>query len=155
LVAKVNDAESVVNIDFSFLDAQDGGVIEILYQGETKEAPVLVGSIIGAPEGPQKVRAYMALDKPQPVEDDQEGIVSYLARRLGPIAVLCAFAAVSAVELGPTSVISIILYTVAAEAVIFAVLLTYITSYAWRQFGSGSFVKELPVEIIFGSEPPR
>lgn len=44
------DGRSVV-VDFDFLDKDDGGVIEILYQGDPGCRPVVTGSIRGVPGG--------------------------------------------------------------------------------------------------------
>jgi len=55
LSAHISNAGSAVTIDFAFLDVDDGGIIEILYQGDSEQSPTLTGSIMGAPKGIQTI----------------------------------------------------------------------------------------------------
>ena len=130
LSARIADDASDVLIDFAFLDANDGGVVEILYQGNSKESPTVIGSIIGAPGGIKGAPADLEFNIGGEDKDEYEG-----SRRSGEISFgatigtwarltfgLCVLAAISGVIIGPASVLSIIFYTLITVVQVLALL---------------------------------
>lgn len=132
---------SCVTIDFDFLDENDGGIIEILYQGDRKTPPTLTGSIMGAPKG---IRSSLGT---LPIEDIEagEGDTRIWRGWMVLAAVLCASAAVSAVALGPAYSLSVIIYTLITELVIAAALVGFLHIYARRAIGFVKFWRETPL----------
>lgn len=147
LSSHVSDDGSAVIVDFAFLDADDGGVIEILYQGDPEVSPTVTGSIMGAPKGLQVV-PRMTLGGPgEPEgdeEDDEEDEGSWWRGWLMPAVVLCAAAAISTLELGSTYPLSIVLYTLSAELILAALFFGYLYLHLMRGLGSRNFWRNMP-----------
>jgi len=140
LSAHVGDGGSTVIIDFAFLDADDGGVIEILYQGDPKASPTVTGSIMGAPKGIQVV-PRITLGEPDEPEEEAEG---WWKGWLITAVVLCSSVIISTVKLGPTRLLSVVLYTLSAEFILAALLFGYLLLHLRRGLGSRNFWKNIP-----------
>ena len=153
LSASINDDGTAVIVYFSFLDINDGGIIEILYQGNPKQEPVLEGSIMGAPKGFQKLPGTLSID--QEMLEDEEDKSSSTTSWLSVAAVLCIASALSAMKVGLVSPLSIALYTITAEVLIIILLFGVMAIYLRRQFGSLNAVDKLPFTFFFGKPPPR
>ncbi len=155
LSASIQDEGSAVIVNFSFLDIDDGGIIEILYQGNPKQEPVLAGSIIGAPKGFQRWPGTLFVDQEMlengPAEDEPSSVAKWLA----VAAVLCIASVASAIKAGPISPLSIALYIITGEVFIVILLFGVMAIYARRQFGSLSARDRFPISIFFGKPPPR
>lgn len=136
LSADLSNTGSAVAIDFDFLDKDDGGMIEILYQGDSKIPPTLSGSIVGAPKGIRSVPGTLQVG-PYEFEDEEEDEDEdgFGWRWLGWVAVLCAAAAVSAVMLGPSYPLSVVSYTLIAEVIIIAIFFAALKIYLHRMVG--------------------
>lgn len=144
LSAHIDNAGSNVIIDFAFLDADDGGVIEILYQGDPKVSPSLAGSIMGAPKGIQTIPRMTLFREDGPDGEEEEEEEGWSRGWLISAVVLCAAAAVSAMKLGPTRPLSIVLYTLIAEAILATAFFAYLRIYILRTMGSRSFWEKIP-----------
>jgi hypothetical protein len=133
LSASLSDDGSSVEIDFNFLDHDDGGMVEILYQGDPKEKPILTGSIMGAPKGMRPISGHISLDSPvEHEEDEDEGEWGWWKRWLSPTGILGAAAVISTAIFGPTFPLSVILYTIIAEIAIGAAFLASMTVFLKR-----------------------
>ena len=152
LSASINDEGSAVIVNFSFLDIDDGGMIEILYQGNPKQEPVLAGSIMGAPKGFRKLPGTLFVD--QEMLEDEEGQSSSTTKWLAIAAVLCIVSAASAMKVGPVAPLSIVLYSITGEMLIIILLFGVMAIYARRHFGSLSARDKLPFDVFFGKPPP-
>jgi len=144
LSAHISNAGSAVTIDFAFLDVDDGGIIEILYQGDSEQSPTLTGSIMGAPKGIQTIPRMKLTYGDGPEDDDDEEEGNGWRGWLVPATVLALAAAISAVEVGPAHPLSIVLYTLIAELILAALFSASIGLYFSRRVGSRNFWKNIP-----------
>lgn len=146
LSACVSDTRSTFIIDFDFLDKDDGGIVEILYQGDPKVAPTLSGSIMGAPKGIRsapgtlQVGPYEFEGKDEDEDEDGAQRRSWLVWA----AVLLASAAVSTTMLGPAYPLSVILYTPITELIIAMLFFAAMKIFLRRMVGFPEFFKEIP-----------
>jgi hypothetical protein len=145
LSASASDTGSAVTIGFDFLDKDDGGVIEILYQGDPKLPPTLSGSIMGAPKGVRSVPGTLQVGpyefEAEDEDEDEDGV--WRGWLIWAIA-LCASAAVSTVMLGAAFPLSVILYTLIAEAIIVMIFFAALKIFLRRVIGFPQFFKEIP-----------
>jgi len=144
LSADLSGTGSAVTIDFDFLDKDDGGIIEILYQGDPKVPPTLSGSIMGAPKG---IRSLPGTLQVGPYEfegegEDEDGGGRW--RWLVWSAVLCASAAVSTAIFGPSYPLSVVFYTLITELIIVMIFYAALKIYLRRMVGFPRFFKEIP-----------
>jgi hypothetical protein len=138
LSAHIDETKSAVTVDFDFLDKNDGGLIEILYQGDPKASPVLTGSIMGAPRGIRSVLGTID------VAEDEENEVGSGTWKGWPvvIVVLCALAVISSLTLGPAYPLSVVTYTLIAEIIVVVILYTSFKAYIQRIIGFPDFWKD-------------
>lgn len=138
----VSNTGSTVSIDFAFLDADDGGVIEILYQGDPNASPTLMGSIMGAPKGIRPTSSRIILEELEEddTEDEESGWKGYAI----PAVAVCASAVVSSILLGAAYPLTVVLYTLSAELVIIAIFFAYLVVHIRRTIGSGRFWRDIP-----------
>lgn len=146
LSVAVDEAGLAVSISFDFLDKDDGGVVEILYQGDPKVPPTLSGSIVGAPKG---IRSLPGTLQVGPYEFEGEDGDEDDDDRIGwrwPVqaAVLCAVATVSTALLGPSYPLSVVSYTLIAELIIMMLFFAALKIYLRRMVGFPKFFKEIP-----------
>lgn len=140
LSAHIDDAQSTVTVDFDFLDKSDGGLIEILYQGDPKVSPTFAGSIMGSPKGVRSVIGNIRIGDD---EEDEEGEGTW--KRWPVLAVvLCSLAIISSLVLGPAYPLSVIAYTMIAEIVIVLLLVASFRVFLQRAVGFPDFWKETP-----------
>jgi hypothetical protein len=150
LSAHVSDDGSAVIIDFAFLDADDGGVVEILYQGDPQVSPTVTGSIMGAPRGIQVVPRLTLGGPGEPAggeegdEEEEKGPGSWWKGWILPAVVLCSAAIISALKLGSADPLSIVLYTLNAELILAALFFGYLYLHLMRGLGSRNFWRNMP-----------
>jgi hypothetical protein len=112
LNASIDKSEHAILIDFDFLDQGDGGIVEILYQGNETLAPFVTGSIMGAPKGLRRPDILRGLEY---TPDDADENPRKARKEWGmPLVILLAFIAftvTSAVIFGPNSPLSVIFMT--------------------------------------------
>lgn len=119
LTASIDESRAAVIVDFDFLDKDDGGVIEILYQGDPDLKPTLAGSIRGAPQGIKSLGGSLSLDLDDEEYDKEEGTWKGW---LPIVAALCLFTATSAALLGFSHPLTVVLFTLLGEVVVIALL---------------------------------
>lgn len=141
LSAQISDAGSTVTINFDFLDQDDGGLVEILYQGDSKAAPTLTGSIMGAPKGIRSIPGTLEFDGYEDEDEDEGG---RWKRWIVLAVALCISAAISAEILGPSSTLSIVLYTLITELILVALFFASISVFLQHAIDLPEFWKYIP-----------
>jgi len=139
LTASIDESDTIVTVGFEFLDKGDGGVIEILYQGNPKLKPELVGSIRGVPQGLKSVLGTLSLDE----EEDDEAEGTWKGWVPGLIT-LCLFAAASTVLFGISHPLTVVLLTVLAQIVLIAILIASLHAVLRWAIGFPELWKETP-----------
>ena len=141
LSALVDDDGSSVAINFDFLDEGDGGAIEILSQGDPKLPPSVAGSIMGAPKGIRRAGGpSFHFDYDEGSEDDDEAGTPFVWKAGAGLLVIGAV--ISTTQLGDKNPISVILYTLVAEALLGALLFAGLMIYFRQMIGIPKFVRD-------------
>jgi hypothetical protein len=140
LSAHIDEIKSAVTVDFDFLDKNDGGLIEILYQGDPKASPTLTGSIMGAPRGIRSVVGIIDIDED---EENEVGSGVWKGWLVAAIA-LCALTVISSLTLGTAYPLSIVAYTLIAEIIIGVLFFAALKVFLQRMVGFPEFWKETP-----------
>jgi hypothetical protein len=142
LTASIDKSETVVTVDFDFLDKDDGGLIEILYQGDPKLKPKLAGTIMGAPKGFESRMGTLSFSDE---EDDED---TGMWKGWWPIlATLCVFGAGSTVLLGLSHPLTVVLLTVLGEIALIALMYATLVIYVQRAVGLPDLWKETPQDV--------
>jgi hypothetical protein len=139
LTASVDEPATIVTVDFDFLDKGDGGVIEILYQGNPSLKPKLVGSIRGVPQGLKSMLGTLSLDDEE--DDDAKGTWNGW---LPSLIALCLLAAGSITSFGISYPLTVVLLTVLAEVILVTVLFATLTVVLRWVVGFPELWKETP-----------
>jgi hypothetical protein len=175
LNASIVENERAILIDFDYLDQGDGGMFEILYQGNGTLIPSVTGSIRGVPNGLRRpnLRGF-TID--HGVATDEESRGGW--KGLGVLFALLTILTVASVfVLSPGKPLSVILMTLSGLALLATVLATLTAAFAhlflrwalgvpgilndsWYSLSNGRLVKkgseesshavELPVSSEYG-----
>jgi len=112
LNASIDESEHAIQIDFDFLDQGDGGMIEILYQGNGTPPPSVTGSIMGAPKGLRRPDIAHGFEyTPEDADGDSSNGGNGWVAPLAILLVLIVFAIGSAVIYGLGSPLTVIFMT--------------------------------------------
>jgi hypothetical protein len=141
LTASIDESKTVVPVGFDFLDKGDGGVVEILYQGDPGSKPILAGSIIGAPNGLKSESSRLYLDSE---DDEKDG--TWKGWLVG-LAALLLFASGSTVLLGLSHPLTVVLLTLLSEGVLIVIVAETAPLAMQRTLGVPNVWKE-PSDII-------
>jgi hypothetical protein len=119
LTTVIDDADRAIVIKFDFLDRGDGGVIQIIYQGDPTARPEITGSIRGVPEGIRMPVLGGNLSFSDDINED--GFGSWMSS-LALVVTLSVLAYCSSIFFGSGYPLTVVLLTLLGEVMIISLV---------------------------------